>query len=271
MLFTPLVLLFPAVSLASWLPIKPRQPSNADNCTFTSTLPPVTMTSVYPTSTVGSQSHMTGGGFLIYTTAFPTLGSDGPNLHTYTITAPCDKTQCQRPASGDCPPGFTATAVVCNACGEQAITTILTLPVESGPAAQASAGGDICKDGSSGSVEACQVPGGPSRSDTKNKGSADSRESDTYPAIHRHPGSFVSPASPTNTAPQMTTVDASPGRPTDARPGAESGSASSTRLSSPAPTSIVVTGYAPGSKINGLTLVKAVLAAVIALYVCVIV
>lgn len=93
---------------------------------------------------------MTGGGTLIYTTAFPTLGPDGPGLHTYTITAPCAETHCQRPASADCPPGFTKTTVVCHACGEQAITTILTLPIESAAAGQGSAGGDSRKAGPTG-------------------------------------------------------------------------------------------------------------------------
>ncbi|CAJ0541053.1 Ff.00g078580.m01.CDS01 [Fusarium sp. VM40] len=149
MLFTPLLLLFPAVSLA-WPPIVPRQASNSDNCTFTSILPTITLSSIYPTSTVGGHGQVTGGGSLIYTTAFPTLGPDGPGLHTYTITAPCAETKCQPPASGDCPPGFTATTVVCHACGEQAITTILTLPDESATAGQGSAGGDSRKGGSTG-------------------------------------------------------------------------------------------------------------------------
>ncbi|RGP66309.1 hypothetical protein FSPOR_6687 [Fusarium sporotrichioides] len=148
MLFTPLLLVFPAVSLASWLPIVPRQASNGDNCTFTSMLPTITLSSIYPTSTVGSHGQVTGGGSLIYTTAFPTLGPDGPGLHTYTITAPCAETQCQRPPSADCPPGFTKTTVVCHACGEHAITTILTLPVESAAAGQGSAGGDSRKEAS---------------------------------------------------------------------------------------------------------------------------
>ncbi|GKU22263.1 unnamed protein product, partial [Fusarium langsethiae] len=148
MLFTPLLLVFPAVSLASWLPIVPRQASKGDNCTFTSVLPTITLSSIYPTSTIGSHGQVTGGGSLIYTTAFPTLGPDGPGLHTYTITAPCAETQCQRPASADCPPGFTKTTVVCHACGEHAITTILTLPDESATAGQGSAGGDSHKGGS---------------------------------------------------------------------------------------------------------------------------
>ncbi|SPJ72267.1 uncharacterized protein FTOL_01995 [Fusarium torulosum] len=150
MLFTPLLLLFPAVSLASWLPIVPRQASNGYNCTFTSTLPAITLTSIYPTSTVGGHGQVTVGGSLIYTTAFPTLGPDGPGLHPYTITAPCAETQCQRPASADCPPGFATTTVVCHVCGEQAITTILTLPIESVTAGQGSAGGDSRKGGSTG-------------------------------------------------------------------------------------------------------------------------
>ncbi|KAJ4244358.1 hypothetical protein NW762_014485 [Fusarium torreyae] len=261
MLFTPLVLLFPAVSLASWLPIKPKQASNADNCTLTSTLPPITMTNIYATSTVGGQSQETGGGSLIYTTAFPTLGSDGPNLHTYTITSPCDKTQCQRPATGYYPPGFTATRVVCHTCGEHAITTILTLPAESGPAAQASAGGDTCKDGSSGGG-ACHAPGGPSPPDPNHSGSPDLRGSPEFPH---------SPASPTNTAPQMKTVHTSNGKPTGARAGAESGLSSSTYPSGPTPTSPVVTGDAPGSKIDGATPIKAAIVAVIALVACAII
>ncbi|KAH6969311.1 hypothetical protein HG530_005647 [Fusarium avenaceum] len=147
MLFTPLLLLFPAISLAM-PPMVPRQ-AKGDNCTFTSILPTITLSSIYPTSTVG-HGQVTGGGTLIYTTAYPTLGPDGPGLHTYTVTAPCAETHCQLPASADCPPGFTKTTVVCHACGEQAITTILTLPIESATAGQGSAGGDNPKGGSTG-------------------------------------------------------------------------------------------------------------------------
>jgi hypothetical protein len=147
MLFTRLILLFPAVSLASWLPIKPRHEPNADSCTLTSTLSPITVTSIHPTSTVGisAPGEATGGGSLIYTTAYPTLGPDGPGLHTYTITAPCSTSRCVRPASGGCPPGFTTTAVVCHACGDKAVTTVLTLPIESTTAIQGSGSGDIPK------------------------------------------------------------------------------------------------------------------------------
>ncbi|RSL60545.1 hypothetical protein CEP53_005394 [Fusarium sp. AF-6] len=131
MLFT-LVLIFPAATLASWLPIRPRQASSSDDCTITSTLPPVTMTSIYPVSTIAGsgQGQVTGGGSLIYTTALPTLGPSGPGLHTYTITAPCPSAECQPPAATECPPGFTTAAVVCHVCGEIPVTTVLTLPSE---------------------------------------------------------------------------------------------------------------------------------------------
>ncbi|EEU37243.1 uncharacterized protein NECHADRAFT_78319 [Fusarium vanettenii 77-13-4] len=129
MLFS-LVLVFPAATLASWLPIRPRQASTPDDCTLTSTLPPVTLTSVYPVSTIADsgQGQATGGGSLIYTTALPTLGPSGPGLHTYTITAPCPSAECQPPAATACPPGFTTAVVVCHVCGESPVTTVLTLP-----------------------------------------------------------------------------------------------------------------------------------------------
>ncbi|KAF5690640.1 hypothetical protein FDENT_3804 [Fusarium denticulatum] len=169
MLFTPLILLLPAVSHASWLPIRlpirRGQPSIPEDCTVTSTLSPITMTSIYPTSTIGphgssSGSHgsdgsgsgskgsdssghgqVTDGGSLIYTTALPTLGPNGPGVHTYTITAPCASSHCQRPAPTECPLGFTTTAVICHVCGEHPVTTTLTLPIESATAAQGSPGG----------------------------------------------------------------------------------------------------------------------------------
>ncbi|KAH7237354.1 hypothetical protein B0J15DRAFT_453832 [Fusarium solani] len=125
-----LVLVFPAATLASWLPIRPRQASTPDDCTLTSTLPPVTRTSIYPVSTIADSGpgQATGGGSLIYTTALPTLGPSGPGLHTYTITAPCPLAECQPPAATECPPGFTTAVVVCHVCGESPVTTVLTLP-----------------------------------------------------------------------------------------------------------------------------------------------
>lgn len=140
-----LVLVFPAATLASWLPIRPRQASIADDCTLTSTLPPVTRTSIYPVSTIAGsgQGHVTGGGSLIYTTALPTLGPSGPGLHTYTITAPCPSAECQPPAATECPPGFTTAVVVCHVCGESPVTTVLTLP----EMATASPNGDDSTDG----------------------------------------------------------------------------------------------------------------------------
>ncbi|KAI8722661.1 hypothetical protein NCS52_00410400 [Fusarium sp. LHS14.1] len=130
MLFS-LVLVFPAATLASWLPIRPRQASTPDDdCTLTSTLPPVTLTSVYPVSTIADSGNgqATGGGSLIYTTALPTLGPSGPGLHTYTITAPCPSADCQPPAATECPPGFTTAVVVCHVCADSPVTTVLTLP-----------------------------------------------------------------------------------------------------------------------------------------------
>ncbi|WZH43027.1 uncharacterized protein QYS62_004029 [Fusarium acuminatum] len=277
---------------------------------------------IYPTSTVGGHGQVTGGGSLIYTTAFPTLGPDGMGLHTYTITAPCAETQCQRPAPADCPPGFTTTTVVCHACGEQAITTILTLPVESAAAGQGSAGGDSRKLGSTGvgsagnqhvssavtltafvtttshgiespsfteslfpwkspqgpalpnNPEHSQFPGDSGHVDTKHSRPDGSRESD-YPAIHRYPGSLESPVAPTSsagTAPQSETVNGSDSVPTGAGVEAEAGSesASSTYPSGQATsvnsTAIVVTGHAPGGKIDRGALVKVASFAIILLY-----
>ncbi|KAJ4315799.1 hypothetical protein N0V84_008203 [Fusarium piperis] len=153
-----LILVFPAATLASWLPIRPRQASTLDDCTLTSTLPPVTLTSIYPASTIAGsgQGHVTGGGSLIYTTALPTLGPSGPGLHTYTITAPCPSADCQPPAATECPPGFTTAAVVCHVCGEIPVTTVLTLPSEIATASPNTASpntdgsGDGSGDGSAG-------------------------------------------------------------------------------------------------------------------------
>ncbi|RSL94931.1 hypothetical protein CDV31_014106 [Fusarium ambrosium] len=154
MLFT-LILIFPAATLASWLPIRPRQASSSDDCTITSTLPPVTMTSIYPVSTIAGsgQGQVTGGGSLIYTTALPTLGPSGPGLHTYTVTAPCPSAECQPPAASECPPGFTTAAVVCHVCGEIPVTTVLTLPSEMATASPNKDGStDGPGDGSDGGV-----------------------------------------------------------------------------------------------------------------------
>ncbi|KAM0499161.1 hypothetical protein ACHAP8_005872 [Fusarium lateritium] len=212
------------------------------------------MTIIYPTSTIGGQSQVTGGGSLIYTTAFPTLGSDGPNQHTYTVTVPCDEIQCMRLASGERPPAFTATTAVCHTCGEKAIATTLTLPVESGPAAQVSASGDTCKDDSSGGGDACQALAG---SNTENNASADLWASDAYPNIHSHVGTQSHASPTTETASKMTTVNASNGGSTGASFGVDSESASSAYPSSSAPASIVVTDFAPGSRINRATLIQA--------------
>lgn len=137
MLFNTFVLVFPMATLASWLPVLPR----ADNCTVTNTLPPVTLTSVYPTSTIGGagQGHNAGSGTIIYTTALPTLGPGGPNLHTYTVTATCPSRDCHVPHKTELPFGFTTTAVICNVCGEHAMVTVLTLPSETATAVQGSA------------------------------------------------------------------------------------------------------------------------------------
>ncbi|KPM44408.1 hypothetical protein AK830_g2142 [Neonectria ditissima] len=135
-MFLPtLLVLFPAAALAARLPFMPRQAANGDNCTSTTTLPPVTFTSLSPTSTLGGQSPSVSGGSgsLIYTTAFPTLGNDGLGVHTYTVTIPCPGTTgspCRPLGPGECPPGFTTSAVACSACGSSVVTTVLTLPVE---------------------------------------------------------------------------------------------------------------------------------------------
>ncbi|KAL2759270.1 hypothetical protein ACRALDRAFT_1091627, partial [Sodiomyces alcalophilus JCM 7366] len=65
-----MVALFPAGLLAGLIP--QQAPALADHCTVTTTLPPITITSLAPTSTVGS-----GQG-----------GHDGIGMHTYTITYP---------------------------------------------------------------------------------------------------------------------------------------------------------------------------------------
>ncbi|KAF9773694.1 hypothetical protein IL306_008453 [Fusarium sp. DS 682] len=270
MLFTPLILLLPAVSHASWLPIRPRKATNPEDCTLTSTLSPITVTSLHPTSTVGphgsggsggpggsggsGHGQVTGGGSLIYTTALPTLGPNGPGVHTYTITAPCAESHCQRPAATECPPGFTTTAVICHVCGEHPVTTTLTLPIESATAAQGSHGG-AAKAGSTltavvtavshktlvpvspaesvypwisrggpelpDAQKPSQVAGG---SDSKPSGSAGSAGSegsespakgDGSPAAPKNTGAPEVPAG-ADTSPHNTTVDSPNGAPTTA-------------------------------------------------------
>lgn len=139
MLFPGLVLVFPSAVLAARLPIISGQAVNQDDCTTTTTLAPVTFTSVSPASTIGATgasqgtSGGSGSGSLIYTTALPTLGPDGLGMHTYTVTVPCPGTpgsSCNPLDSSECPPGFTTTSVVCNVCGPTVVTTVLTLPVE---------------------------------------------------------------------------------------------------------------------------------------------
>ncbi|ROT43799.1 hypothetical protein SODALDRAFT_348429 [Sodiomyces alkalinus F11] len=130
-----IVVLFPVGLLAGLIPVAPRQeeaPGLADNCTITTTLPPVTLTSYAPTSTAGEDQGGSGGGTLVYTTCLPTLGPDGPGLHTYTITYPCPsgpENPCHTPAPTDCPPGFTTTVKVCEVCGPKPHTLTLTVPV----------------------------------------------------------------------------------------------------------------------------------------------
>ncbi|RSL77484.1 hypothetical protein CEP52_017710 [Fusarium oligoseptatum] len=133
MLFTTLILIFTIAARAFRPPFLPRRDVATSACTSTSTLPPVTLTSIFPASTIGASGRVqvTGGGSLVYTTALPTIGPDGPGLHVYTVTTGCPApggSQCQRPATNECPPGFTTTAVVCHVCGEHPVTVVLTLP-----------------------------------------------------------------------------------------------------------------------------------------------
>ncbi|KAK7403316.1 hypothetical protein QQX98_010905 [Neonectria punicea] len=135
MLLPTLIRSFPAVGLAARLPFVLREATNQDDCTSTSTLPPVTFTSLAPASTLGGQSPSVSreGGSLIYTTAFPTLGTDGLGVHTYTVTIPCPGTTgspCRPLDPSECPPGFTTSAVACTNCGPSVVTTVLTLPLE---------------------------------------------------------------------------------------------------------------------------------------------
>ncbi|KAK7427572.1 hypothetical protein QQZ08_005847 [Neonectria magnoliae] len=112
-----------------------REATNQDDCTSTTTLPPVTFTRLAPASTLGGQSPSVSGegGSLIYTTAFPTLGTDGLGVHTYTVTIPfpgATESPCRPLDPSECPPGFTTSAVACSNCGTSVVTTVLTLPLE---------------------------------------------------------------------------------------------------------------------------------------------
>ncbi|KAF5983763.1 hypothetical protein FCOIX_2979 [Fusarium coicis] len=339
MLFTPLILLFPAVSHASWLPIRlpirRGQPSIPEDCTVTSTLSPITMTSIYPTSTIGphgsdsgsggshgsggsgsgsgsgsdgsggsGHGHVTDGGSLIYTTALPTIGPNGPGVHTYTITAPCASSHCQRPAPTECPPGFTTTAVICHVCGEHPVTTTLTLPIESATAAQGSHGG-AAKAGSTltsvvtavvhksvvavspaesvypwisrggpqlpDAEKPSQVPGatvGSGGSDSKHDGAG---KGDELPEGPKNTGAPESPAG-AGASSQSTTVDAPNGASTAAGneaghgDGDEAGSGSASPSDDASPSAVVVTGHAPESKVTKSVALKAVLFATMVLY-----
>ncbi|KAG5802145.1 hypothetical protein H9Q74_009530 [Fusarium xylarioides] len=331
MLFTPLLLLFPAVSHASWLPFRRGQPSNPEDCTVTSTLSPITVTSIHPTSTIGPHgsssgsggSHgsgsgsdgsngsngsggpghgqVTGGGSLIYTTALPTLGPNGPGIHTYTITAPCASSHCQRPASTDCPPGFTTTAVICHVCGEHPVTTTLTLPIESATAAQGSHGG-AAKAGSTltsvvtavvhktvvpvspaesiypwisrggpelpDAQKPSQVPGSSGGTDSKGVGAG---KGDELPDGPKNTGAPESPAG-ADASSRTSTVDAPNGASTAAGneaghgDGDEAGSESASPSDDASPSAVVVTGHAPNTKVTKSIVVKAVLFATMVLY-----
>ncbi|KAH7269106.1 uncharacterized protein BKA55DRAFT_669118 [Fusarium redolens] len=307
MLFTPLILLLPAVSHASWLPIRRGQASNPEDCTVTSTLSPITVTSLHPTSTFGphgsggsgsGHGQVTGGGSLIYTTALPTFGPNGPGVHTYTITAPCAASHCQRPASTECPPGFTTTAVICHVCGEHPVTTTLTLPIESATAAQGSHGG-AAKAGSTLTAVVTAVShktvvpvspaesvypwisrGGPELPDAEKPSQATggkhdgAGKGDELPDAPKNTGS---PESPTgaDTSPHTATVDApngasaAPGNGAGDGDGNEGGSesASPSDVSDDAsPSAVVVTGHAPETKVARSIVLKAILFATMVLY-----
>ncbi|KAF5633823.1 uncharacterized protein FTJAE_6974 [Fusarium tjaetaba] len=332
MLFTPLILLLPAVSHASWLPIRlpirRGQPSIPEDCTVTSTLSPITMTSIYPTSTIGphgsdsgsggshgsggsgsgsgsggsGHGHVTDGGSLVYTTALPTLGPNGPGVHTYTITAPCASSHCQRPAPTECPPGFTTTAVICHVCGEHPVTTTLTLPIESATAAQGSHGG-AAKSGSTltsvvtavvhktvapvspaesvypwisrggpqlpDAEKPSQVPGATVGSDSKHDGAG---KGDELPDAPKNTGAPESPAG-AGASSHSTTVDAPNGASTAAGneaghgdgAGDEAGSESASPSDDASPSAVVVTGRAPDNKVNKSVVLKAFLFATMVL------
>ncbi|KAK2684038.1 hypothetical protein RAB80_001984 [Fusarium oxysporum f. sp. vasinfectum] len=282
MLFTPLILLLPTVSHASWLPIRRGQPSNPEDCTVTSTLSPITVTSLHPTSTIGphgsgpgsgssgsngsggsGHGQVTGGGSLIYTTALPTLGPNGPGVHTYTITAPCASSHCQRPASTECPPGFTTTAVICHVCGEHPVTTTLTLPIESATAAQGSHGG-AAKAGSTLTAVVTAVShktvvpvspaesvypwvsrGGPELPDAQKPSQAPGGSSSKHNGTGK--GDEI-PDGPKNT-----------GSP-------ESPAGADTSFTLPLPSAVVVTGHAPETKVTRSVVLKTVLVATMVLY-----
>ncbi|KAF5628947.1 hypothetical protein F52700_8040 [Fusarium sp. NRRL 52700] len=329
MLFTPLILLFPAVSHASWLPFRRGQASTPEDCTVTSTLSPITMTSIYPTSTIGphgsgsgfngsggsgsgsggsndsggsGQGQVTGGGSLIYTTALPTLGPNGPGVHTYTITAPCASSHCQRPAPTECPPGFTTTAVICHVCGEHPVTTTLTLPIESATAAQGSHAG-AAKAGSTltavvtavshkavasvssvetvypwisrggpelpGSQKPSGIPGGAGKSDElpdgpKKTGVAESPEGPKNTGAPEAPGAEAS--SHTTTVDTSNGASAAAGNDAGHGEGNETGSESAQPTDDASPSNVVVTGDAPEAKVTRSVVLKAILFATMVLY-----
>nr|RBQ99273.1 hypothetical protein FVER53263_00093 [Fusarium verticillioides] len=340
MLFTPLILLFPAVSHASWLPIRlpirRGQPSIPEDCTVTSTLSPITMTSIYPTSTIGpygsdsgsggthgwggsgsgssgsegsegsGHGHVTDGGSLIYTTALPTIGPNGPGVHTYTITAPCASSDCQRPAPTECPPGFTTTAVICHVCGEHPVTTTLTLPIESATAGQGSHGG-AAKAGSTltsvvtaavhksvapvspaesvypwisrggpqlpDAEKPSQVPGATGESGSSGGSDSEHDGAEKGDELPDGPKNTGAPEAPVGAGASSHSTTAPNGAPTAAGTeaghgdGDEAGSGSASPSDDDAsPSAVVVTGDAPDSKVTKSVVLKAVLFATMVLY-----
>ncbi|KAF5251428.1 hypothetical protein FANTH_3449 [Fusarium anthophilum] len=282
MLFTPLILLLPAISYASWSPIKRGQPSNPEDCIVISTLSPIIMTSLHPTSTFGPNGPGSGSGSgsgdandsgglihgqvtdygsLVYTTALPTLGPNGLGIYTYTITAPCASDYCQRPASNECPPGFITTTVICHVCGVHPVTTTLTLPIESATAAQRSRDGPEMP----GAQKTSQVPGG---SDSEHDGAGKGDELPDGPKNTGAPGSPTGADASTHTK----TVDTPGGASSTAGneaghgDGIKAGSKSASPSDDANPSAVVVTGHAPQTKVPKSVILKVALFATIVLY-----
>ncbi|KAF5976230.1 hypothetical protein FCOIX_7224 [Fusarium coicis] len=252
MQFNSLILLFPAVSLASW----PRQASSADECASTTkTLPPITQISVYPTSTkvaLGCHVSVTGGGSPIHTAGVPSPDIDGQDGHTHSTSASCDGTQCQHPAPDKCPDGYTVTTIVCHTCGEKPVTSTVTLPIESAARDQ---GSGIHKGNSNIAGTAVSPTEFPSSLDRPPQGI------NTYTSIHRHPESSKSlklPVPPTSTSLQTTVIGTTESLPTGAEvgPGSESAFPTMPIPVSPTTSDIVAEGRAAGNQAIGSTLVK---------------
>lgn len=114
--------------LSAWAIVAQVQAAGlaGSNCTSTSTLPPITIS----TPPGGNEPPIQ-----VYTVTYSEFCSTGLTPKVYTITESCQQTQCQ-PHAGNTPPSdFTSAEVVCQTCNSgEPLTETLTYPVNSATA-----------------------------------------------------------------------------------------------------------------------------------------